>query len=96
MMLTNISACDPGDDKDENCDCCDKPCECGDCAECKEKMEEAYSLGIKFASDIKEEKAYPEQIAQIERGKRHFGEIIKKRKNDWTQEYQYWQDKGWI
>jgi len=62
----------------------------------KEKMEEAYSLGVKFASDIKGEKAYPEQIAQIERGKRHFGEIIKKRKNDWTQEYQYWQDKGWI
>jgi len=62
----------------------------------KEKMEGAYGLGVKFASDIKGKKAYPEQIEQIETGKRHFGEIIKKRKNDWMQEYQYWQDKGWI
>jgi len=62
----------------------------------KEKMEEAYSLGVKFASDIKEGKVYPEQIAQIEKGKSYFREIIKKRKNDWTQEYRYWQDRGWL
>ena len=62
----------------------------------KEKMQEAYRLGAKFVSDIKEKKAYPEQIALIEGGKRRFGEIIKIRKNEWIQEYKYWQDKGWL
>ncbi len=62
----------------------------------KDKMEEAYGLGVKLVLDIKEKKAYPEQTAVIEEGKRYFGEVIKKRKNDWTQEYQYWQDKGWL
>lgn len=62
----------------------------------REKMEEAYGLGVKLVSDIKEGMAYPEQIALIEEGKQHFREIIKKRKDEWKQEYQYWQDKGWL
>jgi multimeric flavodoxin WrbA len=62
----------------------------------KEKMEEAYRLGVKFVSDIKEKKAYPEQIALIEEGKRHFREIIKRRKDEWIEEYLYWQNRGWL
>jgi len=62
----------------------------------KEKLEGAYKLGNKFASDVKEKRAYPDQIELIEKGKRHFGEIIKARKNDWQEEYQYWLDKGWL
>ncbi len=62
----------------------------------KEKMEEAYRLGARLASEIKEKKAYPEQITLIEQGKQYFAEVIKKRKNEWIEEYQYWQDKGWL
>ena len=62
----------------------------------EEKMEEAYRLGLRLAIDIKEKKAYSEQIVLIEESKQHFKELIKKRKNDWTEEYQYWQDKGWL
>ena len=59
-------------------------------------MEEAYNLGVRLTLDIKEKKAYPEQVALIEEGKQHFGEVIKKRKNEWIEEYRYWQDKGWL
>jgi multimeric flavodoxin WrbA len=62
----------------------------------KGKMEEAYNLGVRLALDIKEKKAYPEQVALIEESKQHFGEVIKKRKNEWIEEYRYWQDKGWL
>lgn len=62
----------------------------------KEKTQEAYKLGRKLAADIKEKKSYPDQLEIIEKGRQHFGEIIKARKNDWPQEYQYWVDKGWL
>ena len=62
----------------------------------KEKMEEARRLGARLALDIKEKKIYPEQIAFIEKGRQYFAEVIKKRKNEWIDEYKYWQDKGWL
>jgi len=62
----------------------------------KEKMEEAYLLGNKLASDIKEKKIYPEQLENIEKIKGHFKKIIQMRSSDWGEEYQYWQDKGWL
>ena len=62
----------------------------------REKIEEALQLGARLAVDSKENKAYPEQMEAIERGIRHFREIIKARKNEWKQEHQYWLDKGWL
>jgi len=62
----------------------------------KEQTEEACALGRKLSADIKEKKAYPEQIEFIEQGRKHFREIIRLRKNDWQQEYEYWLDKGWL
>jgi multimeric flavodoxin WrbA len=61
-----------------------------------EQKEEAFNLGRKLANDIKEKHSYPEQLELIERGKQHFAQIIKLRKNEWQEEYQYWQDKGWL
>lgn len=60
------------------------------------KIEEAAALGAKLAADIKEKRAYPDQLELIESAKAYFGKIIKARKNDWRQEYQYWLDKGWL
>jgi len=62
----------------------------------KEKMQEAFELGKKFIADIQEKKAYLEQIKIIEEGKAHFKKIIQLRKDEWPDEYRYWQDKGWL
>jgi len=62
----------------------------------QEKTGEAAKLGEKLAMDIKEKITYPEQIELIEKGKHHFREIIKARKKEWKEEYQYWLDKGWL
>ncbi len=62
----------------------------------EEKKAEAFKLGRKLAMDIKEKKAYPDQLELIEKAKLHFRQIIEARKKEWAGEYQYWQDKGWL
>lgn len=62
----------------------------------KEKSGESVELGRKIISDIREKRAYPDQIDVIEKGKQHFGAVIRARKDDWKEEYQYWLDKGWL
>ena len=62
----------------------------------EKKMEEAFKLARKLAADIKEKKAYADQLEIVERGKQHFREIIKARKSEWEGEYQYWLAKGWL
>lgn len=60
------------------------------------KKEEAFKLGGELAADIKEKKVYPGQLEIIEKGRQHFAQIIKLRKDEWPEEYRYWQDKGWL
>lgn len=60
------------------------------------KMEEAARLGRKLATDIKERRIYPDQIEIIEKSKQHFSRLIKARKDEWQEEYQYWQQRGWL
>jgi len=62
----------------------------------EEKKKEAFKLGEKLAMDMKEKKAYPDQLEFIEKAKQHFRQIIEARKEEWKEEYQYWQDKGWL
>jgi multimeric flavodoxin WrbA len=62
----------------------------------EKQKEEAFNLGRKLGADIKEKHSYPEQIKLIEAGKEHFSQIIKLRKNEWQEEYRYWQDRGWL
>lgn len=62
----------------------------------KKKAGESLELGRKIVSDIREKRAYPDQIGATEKGKQHFAEVIKARKDDWKEEYQYWMDKGWL
>ncbi len=61
----------------------------------KEKMDEAFRLGNELALDIEEERELPNQIRIIEEGRMHFKKIIQLRKQDWIEEHQYWQEKGW-
>ena len=60
------------------------------------KSEESAELGRKIVSDIREKKAYPDQISLIEKGRQHFAAVMKARKKDWKEEHQYWLDKGWL
>ncbi len=62
----------------------------------EDKKEEAHQLGTKLALDIKEKKIYQDQARVIETGREHFKKIIQMRKEDWKEEYKYWQDKGWL
>lgn len=62
----------------------------------QDKKEEALQLGKRMASDMRTKKSYPEQMKLIEESKKHFARIIKLRKNDWPEEYQYWVEKGWL
>ncbi len=62
----------------------------------KEKKEEAFLLGQKFAKDIREKTVYPDQMKCIEEHKAHFAAIMKMRKDDWIEEYGYWIGKGWL
>jgi multimeric flavodoxin WrbA len=64
--------------------------------EVKEKSQEAIMLGRKLGADINKRKVYPDQLALIEEGRKHFAEVMKLRKTDWREEYEYWQDKGWL
>ena len=61
-----------------------------------EKKEEAFRLGRSLTADIKDKKSFPEQIKIIEAGKEHFRRIMEMRKDDWSEEYLYWKDKGWL
>ncbi|MCG2711955.1 MAG: flavodoxin family protein [Candidatus Omnitrophica bacterium] len=62
----------------------------------KEKTKDAYALGKKMARDIKEKKVFPEQMKVIEAGREHFKRIILLRKEEWREEYAYWQKSGWL
>jgi len=62
----------------------------------KEKIEEALNLGNKFMLDIQENRVFPEQLKAVEGFKDHFKYVMRMRKDDWVEEYQYWFDKGWL
>jgi multimeric flavodoxin WrbA len=62
----------------------------------KEIMAEAFQLGKRLFSDILEEKVFPEQTKIIEASREHFKRLVCRRKEDWKQEYEYWQNKGWL
>lgn len=62
----------------------------------QDKIEEAFKLGRKLISDIKEKREFAEQIRIIQEGREYFKKIIQARKDDWSEEYRYWQDKGWF
>jgi hypothetical protein len=49
-----------------------------------------------MALDIKDRRAYPDQIGNIEKLKEQFKKVIQKRRNEWVGEYDYWVEKYWI
>lgn len=62
----------------------------------EEKIDQAYQLGKKLVEDIKAKKVFSDQMKIIEASRDHFKELIQLRKDEWPEEYTYWQDKGWL
>ncbi|MCX5753080.1 MAG: flavodoxin family protein [Candidatus Krumholzibacteria bacterium] len=62
----------------------------------QDKKEEAFRLGKKMAADMRTKRSYPEQMKVIEESRKHFARVMKLRKNEWLEEYQYWVEKGWL
>jgi multimeric flavodoxin WrbA len=62
----------------------------------EDKKEEAFQLGRRMAADMQAKRLYPEQMKLIEESKKHFARVMKLRKNEWLEEYQYWVEKGWL
>ena len=62
----------------------------------KEKLPQAYQLGKKMAQDMKEKSKLPDQLKIIELGKKHFQRVMELRKEEWQEEYAYWQKQGWL
>ncbi|MCX7766000.1 MAG: flavodoxin family protein [Candidatus Sumerlaeia bacterium] len=60
------------------------------------KKQEARQLGKKLRADIIERRKYPLQLKNIEQHKQYFKWVIKRRKKEWKEEYEYWQEKGWL
>ncbi|MFH1191244.1 MAG: flavodoxin family protein [Candidatus Omnitrophota bacterium] len=62
----------------------------------QDKKDEAFALGKKIASDLREKKLYADQLQDMQKSKLYFARIIKLRKDDWQEEYAYWLQKGWL
>lgn len=62
----------------------------------QDKKDEAFALGKKIVSDLREKKLYADQLQDMQKGKLHFAQIINLKKDDWQEEYTYWLQKGWL
>ena len=62
----------------------------------EEQKKQAFKLGVKLASAIKNKKIFLSQMKIIEQGKEHFRSIVIARKTDWQEEYDYWKGKKWL
>ncbi|HOK80292.1 MAG TPA: flavodoxin family protein [bacterium] len=62
----------------------------------EEKKKQAFKLGVKLASAIKNRKIFPAQVKIIQQGKEYFKNRIIARKHEWQGEYDYWKEKKWL
>lgn len=53
-------------------------------------------LAKELVNSIKEKKVYPEQVKQHEELRKFFRDIVNWRQEQWSWEYRYWQEKGWL
>ncbi|MFH1876378.1 MAG: flavodoxin family protein [Candidatus Omnitrophota bacterium] len=62
----------------------------------KAALVEAFDLGAHLALDITKKTRHPTQVAFLERDRKHFAPIVAARKDEWVEEYRYWQKMGWL
>lgn len=59
-------------------------------------FEEARKLGAALVQAVREETRWPEQIEAIEAHRARFARGIAMHKEEWSMEYTYWKEKGWL
>lgn len=57
---------------------------------------EIRNLGDELVSSIKEKKIFAGQLKEQEDIRGYFRDVIMWRKEQWSWEYRYWQEKGWL
>lgn len=59
-------------------------------------LAEAVDLGQSLVKAVMEKKMFPDQIEEQERLRAYFRSVMARRKEKWSWEYAYWQEKGWL
>ena len=55
----------------------------------------AFRLGEILVSDISKKKTYSKQNARFKQNRKYFKDLVKLNKNEWTNEYKYWDKLNW-
>ncbi len=59
-------------------------------------IEEAEALGRDLADAIATRRAYPDQIAGLERSREYFRNLVTANRDVWVHEFEVWADRGWL
>ena len=59
-------------------------------------VENAEALGRNLADAIATRRAYPDQIADLERSREYFRNLVTANRDVWVHEYEVWADRGWL
>jgi hypothetical protein len=62
----------------------------------EEIKRKAGNLGETLFEAIKSKKAFPDQMKEIQSRKSFFKRIIEAHKEEWSGEYDYWKEMGWL
>jgi hypothetical protein len=55
----------------------------------------AFRLGEILANDISKKKTYSKQNTRFKENRKYFQDLVKLNKNEWTNEYKYWEKLKW-
>ena len=59
-------------------------------------IDEASKLGTTLVDSIQTKRTYPEQEKEIAERRAFFVRLINANREDWTHQYEYWIEKGWM
>jgi multimeric flavodoxin WrbA len=59
-------------------------------------VEDAEALGRDLADAIATRRAYPDQIADLERSREYFRNLVTANREIWVHEFEVWADRGWL
>lgn len=59
-------------------------------------LDAARKLGASLVAAVAGKTVWPDQAQAIEEQRKHFGRIIAIRKDHWSYEHTFWQEKGWL
>jgi len=61
-----------------------------------EIRDKAVKMGENLAEAIKNKREFPDQMKEIQSRRSYFKRIIEAHKEEWSGEYKYWREMGWL